>query len=151
MARLQVGDANHMPFTIAWSNDYSVGDPRIDTEHQELINVANLVLGLTAMDKDTLATLFRGLTKYCRHHFSNEEQLMALIGYPLLTEHRLRHRAIVQQMEKVLRDSTSIADLQDSLRRLMYTWLVHHIDENDRKIACFVRTGSPDEAPPIRP
>lgn len=137
--------------SIEWKEEYSVGDPRIDIEHQELIRVANLVLGLTAMDKDTLATLFHGLTKYCRHHFSNEEHLMALIGYPLLSEHRLRHRAIVQQMEKVLRDSTSIADLQDSLRRLMYSWLVHHIDENDRKIAGFVRTGSVDESPPARP
>lgn len=136
-----------MSYAIAWTDDYLVNDQRIDTEHRELIRVANVVLELTAMDKDTLATLFHGLAKYCAFHFANEEKLMASISYPLLSEHRLRHRAIVQQMEKVLKESATLPELQANLRRLMHSWLIHHIDENDRKIARFIRTGSVDEPP----
>lgn len=124
---------------IVWNDCYLVHDAEIDRQHQELIKLANLVLELQSIDKDSLATVFKGLTKYTRYHFGREEEYMQQVGYPALATHRVLHRAIVLEMEALLRQSTTVAELQERLRNLLYGWVLDHIGTHDAALARFAR------------
>ncbi len=128
-----------MSWHVDWLAQYTIGVYRIDLEHEELFRLANLVLDLKGADKDTLMTIFKGLAKYCHYHFSNEEKLMADIGYPGLAEQRILHKSIIRQMDEVLKKSKDLADLQGRRQQFMRGWIVKHVLEVDLKIAEFVR------------
>lgn len=129
-----------MPWHVDWTEQYKIGVYRIDLEHEELFRLANLVLDLRGADRDTLETIFLGLSKYCRYHFAGEEKLMADIGYPGLAEQRILHKTIIKQMDEVLGGARDMADLQGRLQQFMRGWIVKHVLEVDLRLAEFVKT-----------
>ncbi|MCK6487645.1 MAG: hemerythrin family protein [Planctomycetes bacterium] len=123
--------------TIVWEDRFLINDPEIDRQHQELIKLANVVLELKSIDKDSLSMVFKGLTKYTRFHFAREEEYMQQLGFPALASHRVLHRTIVVEMDRLLHESTTITELQERLRNLLYGWVLDHIASQDAAIARF--------------
>ena len=78
---------------FAWKDDYSVGCPDIDDEHNALFRMAEQLFDAINNGTATsdLTTLFARLASYARFHFEDEEALMQRSGYPEYEQHRREH------------------------------------------------------------
>ena len=78
---------------VAWKPHYSVGDPSIDAQHQQIIEMINeLHVAYAAQRTDVdLKKIMDRLIQYTVTHFQHEEQLMRECGYPALTSHQMLH------------------------------------------------------------
>lgn len=126
----------------------SVGIEQIDREHQRLFEIAARVydsLGRNDSGVDEeIRTLVADLLDYTATHFSSEEALMAVAGYPELEAHRQLHRHLLSQARD-MEMRTAIGDRHApvELSRFLYRWLVEHIEASDRKFGEFVAARPP--------
>lgn len=132
---------------FAWEERYSINDDAIDQEHRHLFALANQVLCFRASGErlEAVRGAMVALYEYVKTHFAHEEQYMQEVGYPGLPAHRVLHETIIHEMNEIMRESPQLDTLVYKLKRLMKTWVVHHILEADRQIGDFLRqrTGQP--------
>lgn len=123
-----------MPAT--WSERYSLNHPKIDAQHKELFRLANCVEALDPQKttKEELAVLLKQFFNYMREHFSDEEEYMQSMEYPLLPEHKIQHENIIASMTTVLKETKGIEALQAKMKTVSHQWLVEHILDNDLQI-----------------
>lgn len=74
---------------LSWSNQYLIGDARIDSEHEELFRLLNDFHSrwAEAQDRQDIARILNNLVIYAEMHFRHEEKIMADSDYPKLAEH----------------------------------------------------------------
>lgn len=130
---------------VEWTPFLSVGNGRIDDDHQRLIGILNRLADPEARrQRAFVAAAVEEMVRYTGEHFAREEELMAAIRYPLLTEHRQRHRELTA---RVLAWRTRVAERWHpwhggTFFAVLAHWLVTHILDDDRMIADFCRTGT---------
>jgi hemerythrin-like metal-binding protein len=85
---------------LTWSHEWSVGIRAIDDQHGILMDAINeLSLSLVhGGSRDQLGVLIERIVEFTRMHFSSEEQLMELTGYPGLAEHRAAHVDLLKRI-----------------------------------------------------
>ena len=117
---------------IIWKPSFSVGDPSIDAQHQQIIAMINEVHEAWAAHKSDadLKGIMDRLVKYTVAHFHHEEQVMLDCGYPALAAHQLLH---VQLRSRTLdlRNNITLVTARDVLVFLK-DWWCHHILEEDK-------------------
>lgn len=123
------------PF-FPWSDDLSVGVPRMDDQHRVLLRLINRVadLGASGASGAAIRNILNQLVEYTRFHFADEEKLMGSWGYPELEAHHKTHEAFVAEVVGLL-ERTGSGELIDatSLLRVLKEWLVRHIQGTDKK------------------
>lgn len=125
---------------LAWSEEYSVGVPAIDAEHQLLFEVVGMLID--APDPVTpwiTSQLLESLAEYSRVHFEHEERYQESVGYPDLAEHRRHHREFsshVAQLQQKFAQDPALVDIPE-LRRTLKHWLVEHVMQDDMKFGRF--------------
>jgi len=72
---------------ITWSDELSIGIPKIDTEHQKLVSILNQ------------------LVEYTQFLFTQEEKRMADADYPDLHLHECQHRQLVEKVVDFQQDT----------------------------------------------
>jgi hemerythrin len=69
---------------ITWKEFYSVGDPSLDAQHQQIIGVINELY--EAMEKKSTQQVIKPildcLVNYTFEHFKREEETMEAVEYP---------------------------------------------------------------------
>ncbi len=143
--------ASLAPFV--WDQRYVTGNPQVDAEHQQLIQLINqLVEAQSHQAAPTLVkTVLTALLDYAATHFQHEEQLMAAQGCDLrfLQEHAQAHRQFAKQVAQMQEHSIHGQGIEDLLQFLT-GWLVHHILGMDqsmaRQIAAIAQGVSPEAA-----
>lgn len=130
--------------TLEWSEDLAVGHPKIDQQHQELIQKFNDFLDAcnARHGKDQLGELYQFLDDYVILHFHAEEDLMARYNYPGAMEHRAEHRDFTNRLAGLRSDLEQVGPTVHVLIRtnkaLLY-WLTNHIKKIDVKLAQFLQ------------
>jgi hemerythrin len=133
---------------FAWDMRYSLGEPRIDAEHQRLFAIADRLhtAMLEGEGGQAVRQTLADLIDYTREHFRHEEDLMQLAGYPELAAHKAIHEDLTRKVlehQKALergRFAPSVA-----LLPFLKDWLTRHICECDRRIVTHLekdRSGS---------
>lgn len=122
---------------LVWKDEYSIGHFQTNHEHKELISLANKVIAFSNNGEqvDKIKSAIKALGDYSVIHFRNEEAYMERIGYPGLEEHKERHKELIERMEAVITQNTTLDDLVHQLKRLMVVWVIEHIINEDKKIA----------------
>ena len=127
---------------LSWRDNYRVGVPLIDTEHQylfALINEFHDKYAVGEAHRELLLVLNR-LVAYAEGHFQHEEALMREIGYPRLARQQDLHERLYSSIfavnEKLSRDNAK-ADAE-TLRFLKH-WILGHILTEDMDIGDFMR------------
>ncbi|MBS1229584.1 MAG: hemerythrin-like metal-binding protein [Proteobacteria bacterium] len=119
---------------LSWSNQYSIGDDLIDTEHEELFRLVNAFHDhwQEKRNQQSIAELLNQLITYAEMHFQHEEAIMLDAGFPRLAEHQQVHEAMVETIFK-LRQSFEANDshLEMNTMKFIKTWLLEHIIQND--------------------
>ncbi|CAA7611715.1 conserved hypothetical protein [Candidatus Terasakiella magnetica] len=119
---------------LEWTENLSVGIPRMDAHHRRLIELINLLFDAMQGDASRVVeTVLGNLLDYTRYHFAEEEKILAACGYPDLEEHRRTHRDMVGEVaameSRTLTQpgSVSPSEMLDFLSR----WLMQHIIGKD--------------------
>lgn len=124
---------------LQWTNDLSVGVDLIDHQHKELFRRTNQLLEAMRQGKgsEEVSNVMGFLGSYIVKHFSDEERLMVVEGYPGYLSHRKLHQDFVNKFEILKKNfetkgsSTSfIIELQSSV----IDWLRNHISKIDKQV-----------------
>ncbi|HUP02708.1 MAG TPA: bacteriohemerythrin [Bryobacteraceae bacterium] len=113
-----------------WKDAYSVGIPRIDTQHKGLIALINeLHAAMTeGRARTAMAPVMDELADYTARHFAYEESLLRQNGYSALAEHQELHRKLTAQALE-LRDKLRAGKLTVTIETMQFlkNWLANHI------------------------
>ncbi len=129
---------------IEWTEKELVEVEVIDNQHLELVNLINNLhpqLGkLSLKEKNEYANQ---LVELLRGHFDTEENLMKCSHFPGYISHKLEHDRFYNKVLKIsgLTKSGEPSITLDLLTTLK-TWLINHLEINDRKCAnYFIENG----------
>lgn len=138
-----IHDIHHM-----WrSFDLSLHIPLIDMQHLWFLQI------LVRMDRETRSSnkemrnrvLDEGMLRaqeYATVHFSTEERLMEMFGYPGLKTHRKQHHIFANSVKtkaiEIREHGADLSQFFDSTRK-MKDWLLSHIAVQDKSLLWFLK------------
>ena len=131
---------------IAWNDKYKLGEAKVDEQHRKLFELlSNLVESCenkTNLNKVHDALNF--LVGYTVRHFEDEEELQLKWGFPEYEQHKQLHddfKVTVGELVKQFKESGSSEELSNLLNKTVATWLIRHIQREDKKIGVFIQSG----------
>jgi hemerythrin len=136
---------------IQWSEELAVGVPRLDAEHQALIQRLNDVSAAVENrqgEVEIIRTL-GFLSDYADFHFAAEEEHMAQIDYPGLAEQKTAHQEFLDTLKTLKQDfeeEGSTRTLAHAINTFLMNWLTDHIRTVDRRIGVFMANQGKDQA-----
>jgi hemerythrin len=91
--------------------------------------------------ESALGQILNRLVQYTQTHFSHEERLMRMHGYPELAAHKAEHDALARHVLEFQADFTQgrIA-MSVQLLQFLKDWLEHHIKGSDQKYSPFLQS-----------
>lgn len=123
---------------LSWKNEYAIGHPFIDHEHQHLFEIALEAFKPVVPEqrKQKIRDTIVELNEYMKIHFEHEESFMRVIEYPNLNEHIAIHQIIIQNMKTMLSKlpTMNIKEFEKDLAFFIDSSLVSHILDEDSKI-----------------
>lgn len=125
-----------------WQDSLSLDVPAIDRDHKLLIDLLNRIhyMELAGDDQDAIAEVIAELVEYTATHFSREEMLMRLSGYPGYKAHQAIHDSLrnrVAELHAQFQRKPESFDVQH-FYRFLAEWLTMHILGEDTKIKPYV-------------
>jgi hemerythrin-like metal-binding protein len=122
---------------IAWRPEFSVGDPAIDHEHRELVDLVNTAAGAILdgrPDADVdrcLGDLYRAISA----HFAHEEHQMTRARYDQLTPHKTDHERLLDSLRDIMDDAgTARPVTAERLTEVLEAWFTDHFRTHDARL-----------------
>lgn len=119
---------------IKWRDSYSVGVKKFDDEHKVLINLINemFIVVRDSQEVDHLDHAVGKLIQYTHEHFSDEEQALEEVNYPLLTDHKAIHSRLIEEVKayEIMVDKSDEKAML-GFYHFLRDWLLTHILEED--------------------
>lgn len=123
--------------TISWSDDFRIGEPTIDRQHEQLFQLA--AAAANAADKTSQTAAVMLLYRYVREHFQHEEAVMRDSQFPHYKSHVKLHEELITGLNSISADIASGRLDSQRLPTFMNTWLMSHILEHDNLLARHLR------------
>lgn len=123
-----------------WKNEYSLGDSNVDNEHQQLFELANLIID--SPTNEALINNIMHLYKHTREHFQAEEKLMQEQGYPAYGQHVASHNAMLALL---VSKSEAIKEGlwgKNQVFEFMTQW-ISHVTSDDRQFRDYFASSNP--------
>ena len=126
--------------SIAWEEEWSIGDELIDSQHKELVKLINELIYDCANDQMNagIPAALSFLVQYVVTHFSDEEALQLRCNFPYYKEHKKMHEDLKKNVAKLAKKYTKVGStlsLKKDIYDVLGIWLVRHIAQEDKKIA----------------
>jgi hemerythrin len=122
---------------LEWKPEYSVGNPAIDHEHEQMIRQINLLyekLG-DPLDTEAVETVLGEIHANISSHFALEERLMREISYIEYEDHKDDHEDLLDQIHELM---DSFNSEPESGRKLLKTrmsdWFGRHFSSFDARL-----------------
>jgi hemerythrin len=122
---------------LQWRDEFAIGIPAVDFEHQELIALINELhddltrSGPEARTREFLGELYARIAA----HFALEERVMREIGYDQYADHKGDHEVLLDEltdiMDAVGEDPTG---MEDRLASALDTWFSEHFKTRDARL-----------------
>ena len=128
---------------VAWSDDFLVGDEKIDGQHKELVRMTNEFYAGVQMGGVVAKVFFlktiQGAVQYVRTHFATEEDIFRKTDYPHSQEHIQQHENFVAEVAQQVQvmENEDNPDPAGFVKYLM-NWVLQHIAESDKKYAPYI-------------
>ncbi|MBP2644264.1 MAG: iron-binding protein, hemerythrin [Firmicutes bacterium] len=127
---------------ILWKEEFRIGIPVIDEQHQKLLEIANRAYDLLQdeliTDKyDKIVELLQELKEYTIYHFAFEEEYMKSINYSKFLSHKVEHDDFIAKLENIdlskvdYNQNGAILDMLD----FVVNWISEHILIKDKMYA----------------
>lgn len=127
-----------------WSKEYSVEIKELDAHHQRLFDILNEVFTLMseggASDRQILRVL-EELLDYTHYHFDEEEKIMAKMGYPELSTHRMHHQQFIQKIKEFYASAQNgmAIFVATKVANIGSEWLKNHILKEDHQYTEYMK------------
>lgn len=118
---------------MGWTDKLLTGIHEIDQQHQVLFDVvARLEQAVTAEEKwSAVHFALVELSSFVSIHFTVEEALMRLHGYPDLDSHIAAHSVFAADLAEIKQHSIR-QDVSTEMTTMLKNWLVSHIGVVDK-------------------
>ena len=128
---------------LVWRDEFSVGNPLIDEQHQELLAHINELAAKVATGNIVgVEGIMQFIGEYVHMHFETEEAIMHSIHYPHLAAHVQEHRSFVQ---RYLRLADDIAQQRHArlylgfqIQLFLFDWFANHTTRTDRFLSRYI-------------
>jgi len=119
--------------TLTWTPELDTGIDVIDQQHRQLMNYVNGLEGATKRnDRRSVGLVLDQLVEYTLSHFAFEETLQVEAGYKFAAAHKAVHKVFTDRVVKYRDRWKSGEDISRELTTMLRTWLVQHIQREDR-------------------
>lgn len=120
---------------------FSVGYKPQDDQHKKLVGILNELHDAMSAGKaeEALRKILDELVAYTTYHFSAEERLMKEHAYGGYGSHKAEHDALTKKvlsLQQKFHAGTTGLSLETS--EFLKAWLMHHIQEVDKKLGPFL-------------
>jgi hemerythrin len=124
-----------MPAYIHWNSYYSVGEPSLDAQHQQIIEMINNLFTEVqeSSESQSVKSILDRLVQYTFDHFKHEEEIMEEVGYPALQAHRELHDKMRQRTLDLRMHWNDVA--AHDLLHFLKVWWLEHIQDEDKRYA----------------
>lgn len=126
---------------LTWDSKYSVREKFLDTHHQSLLALVNLLRTMCQeeLKVDEVLAVVSDLRKYCNYHFVAEEKYMAQNSYPGLENHAEAHEHYDQTIA-AFSQKIEAGELEKTIELVDFLehWWEHHILTIDQDYADFI-------------
>lgn len=122
---------------LQWREEMSVCNKAIDTDHQYLIEIINLIeQSLLTKNRDELTKQLGNLTQYSHVHFEREERISAAAGYAQVPSLSQSHLSLMSRLDQVRGEFDDAGDQWSSEAAEHFTiflrnWLIDHVIKED--------------------
>lgn len=127
---------------IEWTEEFSVGVEKIDSQHKKLIGFINKLIKTVGLkeEKPVLGEVLTDLIEYTMYHFETEERAMAQYSYPEYTVHKVAHGKLTEQVSILCKkfNKENIA-IENDVLEFLKIWLTDHILKMDKKVGAFLK------------
>lgn len=120
---------------LEWNDNLRIGIDEIDDQHKALVVLLNQLHTAIHEKHGTAACMeiLDKLVEYTRVHFTVEESLMRILGYPGYADHLEGHEKLIAQVVELQQKLQSgKANVSFELLHFLRGWLTHHIMETDK-------------------
>lgn len=131
------------PARVVWRDEFSLGVPSIDHEHQELIALINAVFvrieaGEEQSVGDDLGEIYAGISA----HFALEEQIMRAEHYDQFEDHKADHERLLDDIREIMDsyEDGSYGDRKEAFAERLQRWFVDHFKTKDARLHKRLRT-----------
>lgn len=126
-----------------WKDEYEIGIPEIDAQHQKLFMMVKVLHGYVESQGGHLVmrNFLKELIKYTETHFADEEAYIEKVGLPasFIAQEKNEHQDLMVQVRKIKQDHEKKHQVfTPELIRLLVDWLANHIVRTDSQIAKLV-------------
>lgn len=121
---------------IEWKPQYSVGDPAVDHEHRELVDLVNtaaaaILDGRPGADVDRcLGDLMRAISA----HFAHEEKQMRRAAYDELGSHKADHERLLDALRDIMDGAQDTPTAANRLTSVLEKWFSEHFRIHDARL-----------------
>lgn len=122
---------------IEWRPEYSVGDPAVDHEHRELIDLVNTIAAamLDRRPAGEIEGCFGDLLRSISAHFALEERQMREVGYDQMAAHKADHERLIDTLRDIMDGSgDKPAASVDRLAAALEAWFADHFRTHDARL-----------------
>lgn len=124
---------------LNWDEKYEVGNSLIDSQHRQLMDLANQLhqAVLTGKEERVAKPAFDALLAYTQKHFADEEALFKERCCSLLDDHHKQHEALEEELMALWQQATmGLGEhIGLALEQWVETRLIHHMLEEDAEAA----------------
>jgi hemerythrin len=129
---------------MVWTAALAVGVEDIDSEHRELFEHLNTLLGAMSQGRGQaeVARTLAFLGSYVCHHFSTEQKLMARHSYPGAAVHKQQHAEFNRNFREVKTDYETRGTspvLVLKVQQSVFDWWTPHIRGHDVELGKFLK------------
>jgi len=132
-------------------DNLKLGIPEIDSQHETMISLVNLIheTMLQGADKAALDGLLSRLLEHTQTHFAYEEELMSRYNYPGYEAHKSEHNRLMQHLiDLAERYSNGELLLSFAVALELKGWAAVHIEKSDKPLGTFLNNQNVIEAAP---
>ncbi len=122
---------------IEWKDEFSVGVPDVDHEHQKLITLINdLHNAMSSDSRDVTVMDFLGeIYAHVSAHFALEEKIMRERKYDQYAEHKAEHEALLDQLRDIMDNYEENATFSDEVfATVVEKWFTEHFRTRDARL-----------------
>ena len=126
-----------------WRDEYVLGIQEMDNQHKTLIQGFTAIEEAIRLEKNwsTIHFNITDLKDFARFHFSCEEALMRMFGYPEIKLHTAEHTHFLKVLSDI--ETNSIRkSVEKDLVKFLRLWLTKHIVGSDREVARHILSGA---------
>ena len=122
---------------IDWKDEFSVGVPDVDHEHQELIALINELYDAISGDTDeyTVMDFLGEIYAHVSAHFALEEKIMRERKYDQYAEHKADHEVLLDELRDIMDDYEENAYFSDeAFAQAVGKWFSEHFRNRDARL-----------------